>query len=86
MAAAAYGGPIAGKAVGFLAPKALEHVSNTPIEDIKAHKSPFSKEAIKSEGPEIVIHVQPAERATLAGVARANGAKLKLHCHTGPEK
>jgi len=46
VAAAAYGGPLAGKAVGFILPKTLEHVSNTPVEDVIAHKSPFSKSVV----------------------------------------
>jgi hypothetical protein len=92
MAAAAYGGPIAGKAVGFLAPKALEHVSDTPISDVIAHKNPIlsRQEAIAQaeakKPPEIVIHVKPSERAMLRDVARDHKLSLKLSCHTGPEK
>ena len=80
VAAAAFGGPIAGKAVGVLVPKALEHVSDTPISDVKEHKSPFSKEAITHEPPTVTLHIAPREKAMIADAARDHGATLRWRC------
>ena len=81
-----YAGPVASKAVGFLLPKALEHVSNTPIEDAVAHKNPFIKDPI-SDGPspaqqavDILRDRLHSEKPTLKAVARAWGIKGRLDC------
>jgi hypothetical protein len=63
--AGAVAGPIAGKAVGVLLPKALEHVKDAPISALKAHESPFSKTAITHEPKEVVIRFTLAEREAL---------------------
>jgi hypothetical protein len=79
-AAGAVGGPIAGKAVGILMPKALEHVSDTPITAIKAHESPFSKEKITHDPPTVTLRITPRERAMIADAARDHGATLRWRC------
>lgn len=67
-AAGAVAGPVAGKVAGFLVPKALEHVSDTPISDVAAHKSPFSKAAITHEPKEVILKFTLAEREALRRV------------------
>ena len=80
IAAGALAGPIGGKAVGFLVPKALEHVSDTPISDLKEHKSPFSKELITHDPPEVILRIAPRERAMIADAAKDHGATLRWQC------
>jgi len=79
-AAGALAGPVGGKVVGFVLPKALEHVSDTPISDVKDHKSPFSKEAITHEAPEVTIRIAPREKAMIADAAKDHGATLRWKC------
>jgi hypothetical protein len=75
-AAAAYGGPLAGKAAGFILPKALEHVSNTPVSDVLAHKSPVSRDVIAPENPKCPVVVR--HKTTLKDVERDWGIKGKI--------
>ena len=81
------GGPIAGKAVGWLAPKALQHVSDTPITDVVTeHKSPFSREAITHEPTEITLKISPEERRMLADVAKDWHIEGRLRCAVVPKR
>jgi len=83
VAAAAFGGPIAGKAVGFIVPKALEHVSDTPISDLKAHENPFSKEKITHEPKEVTLRFTLQERETLRRVLGPEWTPTgKMFCRT----
>lgn len=77
-AAAAYGGPIAGKAVGFILPKALDHVSNTPVEDVIAKIHKTDKPAEIKLTPLATPLLTP--RATLEDVARDWNIKGRLDC------
>lgn len=85
-AAGMYAGPIGGKAVGFLAPKVLDRVSDTPITDLKNHESPFRKDPLPDpKAPQVVVK---APRATLAGVEKDWGITGRLDCRVvqGPQR
>ncbi len=71
--ASMYGGPLAGKAVEWVLPKALEHISTTPITDLTRHTNPFSVAPVSAP-------VAPRARATLAQVARDWGIQGRLDC------
>jgi hypothetical protein len=85
MGATAFGGPIAGKVVAVLAPKALQHVSDTPISAIKDRESPFSREAITHEPKEVTLRITARERAMLAEVAGDWGIEGRLRCAVVPK-
>lgn len=72
-AAGMYAGPVGGKAIGFLAPKVLDKVSDTPITDIKAGESPFKTQ------PEVRI-IEIPMKPTLRDVATAWGIEGRLDC------
>ena len=80
IAAGALAGPVGGKVAGYLVPKALEHVSDTPISDIKTGDSPFRKEAVTHEPPEVILRITSRERAMIADAARDHGATLRWQC------
>ena len=84
-AASMYAGPIGGKVAGKIVPKALEHVSDTPISDVKEHKSPFSKEAITHEPKEVMLKITARERARLTDVAGDWGIEGRLRCAVVPK-
>lgn len=90
-AAGMFLGPIGGKAVDFLLPKALDYVSDTPITDIINHENPFGDQSkpepvVPQTAPEGQGTVQvksvyvKAPRATLEQVAKDWGIEGRLDC------
>jgi len=81
MAATTYGGPVAGKAVGYLLPKALTHVSDTPISDIVARQAAAPPATATPQAPKVSTEVRSTiYRATLAQVAKDFGIRGRLDC------
>ena len=72
-------------------PKALEHVSDTPISDLKTGESPFRKEAVTHEPPEVILQLQPADvqrlrRVMFADVEKSHGMQdTRLKCVGWPK-
>ena len=79
-----YASPIAGKVAGKVVPKALEHVSDTPISDIKAHKSPFSKESVVKKPVEVNVTISAAEVKRAKILAPEWTPTGKMFCSTEP--
>lgn len=83
-AAALYGGPIAGKAVRFIVPKALEHVKDAPITAIKAHENPFSKEKVTRVPVEVVLRITPDQATALRRAVPEWTPTGKMFCRIDP--
>jgi hypothetical protein len=65
--ATAFGGPIAGKAAGFIVPKALDRVAPEPV-------------VVKPEPQVIELRLSARERAMLSDVARDWQISGRLSC------